>query len=628
MRTRHLARAAVLSCLAALALAVALATVLVAAGLPRRSPQGEGGARPPLDKAAEKWVQDTFRRMTLDQKVGQLLVPSFDAVVTATDSEVFEQKLRLVRDLGVGGIHVFGGSEPVPAELLNPNYPTGGSVSRRGNPLAAATMINRLQQAAAIPLLTTADFEGGAGYILDGATRLPRAMAIAATRDTGLAFKAGQVAASEARAVGVTVDYYPVFDVNNNPRNPIINIRSFGEDVGLVTEMGLAYMRGIQAGGALATAKHFPGHGDTDVDTHIGLAKIDYPRERLDRVELAPFRAAAGAGIDAFMSAHIILPALDPTPGLPSTLSRPVLTGLLRGEMKFDGLIFTDSMLMWAITKNFGSAKAAVMAVRAGADLVVHTPDEDAAFKAIKAAVESGEIPPAQVDQSVLRILRAKARLGLHKSRLVEVNAVESALGGRAHELVNREICERAVTLVKDERRQVPLAVGKDATILYLSVVDYPSGWREGVPSRTFLPELKKRWPNVVAVEISDQTTPNEFELVRALAKRSDAVIASVFVRIASFSGRMDLGSGAAGLLERIAADPQKPFVTVVFGNPYAAMAIPKLPAELLTYEYGDAMEAAAVRAIAGETAIGGKLPITLPGLYPFGHGLGRGDSN
>jgi beta-N-acetylhexosaminidase len=432
------------------------------------------------------------------------------------------------------------------------------------------------------------------------------------------------VAATEARAVGVTVDFYPIFDVNNNPRNPIINIRSFGEDVTLVSEMGIAYMRGVQAGGVLATAKHFPGHGDTDVDTHLGLAKIDYPRERLDRVELAPFRAAIDAGIDAVMSAHIILPALDPTPGLPATLSRPILTGLLRGEMKFDGLIFTDSMMMNAIRKNFGNDRAAVMAVKAGVDLVVHPPDEDAAVKAIKAAVESGEIPREQIDRSVERILRAKARLGLHRSRVVDVSAVETTIGGRAHEAVNAEICARALTLIKDDRNQVPLPVGKDASILYLSVLDYPSGWREGAPSRTFVPELKKRWPRATAVEISDKTTPNEFDLVRALARRSDAVVASVFVRIASFSGRMDLSPQAAQLLESIASDQQKPFVTVVFGNPYTAMALPKLPAEILTYEYTDEMEAAAVRALAGETAIGGKLPISLPGMYQFGYGLMR----
>jgi len=611
MSTRRPAALFAVSCGLA---SLSLAALLLAAAPPK----------PPLDKAAEKWVQDTLKKMTLDEKVGQLLAPSIDAMVTSTDSDVYEKKLHLVRDLKVGAIHVFGGSELVPAELLNPNYGSGGSTGRRGNALAAATFLNRLQQASAVPLLTTADFEGGAGYILDGATRLPRAMAIAATRDPQLAFKAGELSAVEARAVGVTVDFYPIFDVNNNPRNPIINIRSFGEDVGLVSQMATAYMRGIQAGGALATAKHFPGHGDTSVDTHLGLAKIDHPREHLDEVELPPFRAAVDAGIDAFMSTHIILPALDPEPGIPATLSRPILTGLLRGEMKFDGLIFTDSMSMNAISKNFGDGQAAAMAVKAGVDFVLHSPDDDAAFKAIKAAVESGEIARAQVDRSVERILRAKARLGLHKSRTVDVNAVETKIGGRAHEAVNAEICARALTLLKDDRNQVPLKVRKDANILYLSVIDYPSGWREGVPSRSFLPALKQRWPNVTALEISDKTTPTELDMVKVLARRSDAVVASVFVRIASYSGRMDLAPQAVSLLESVAGDEQKPFVTVIFGNPYTAMALPKLPAELLTYEFTDAMETAAVRALAGEIAIGGKLPITMPGMFPFGHGLTR----
>jgi beta-N-acetylhexosaminidase len=581
-------------------------------------------ARPPLDKAAEKWVQDTLKRMTLDEKVGQLLAPSIDAMVTSTDSDVWEKKLHLVRDLKVGAIHVFGGSEPMPAALLNPSYPAAGSVGRKGDPLAAATFLNRLQQASAIPLLTTADFEGGAGYILGGTTRLPRAMAIGATRDARLAFAAGELAATEAKAVGVRVDFYPIFDVNNNPRNPIINIRSFGEDVGLVTEMATAYMRGIQSVGVLATAKHFPGHGDTNVDTHLGLAKIDHPRDHLDKVELAPFRAAVDAGIDAVMSAHIILPALDPSPGIPATLSRPILTGVLRGEMGFDGLIFTDSMSMFAISKNFGDDRAAVMAVKAGVDFVLHSPDDDSAFRAIKAAVESGEIGREQIDRSVERILRVKARLGLHKAKLVDVNQVESSIGGRWHEAVNAEICEKAITLVKDERGQVPLKVARDANIVYLSVVDYPSGWREGAPSRAFIPALKKRWPNVTALEISDRTTPNELDMVKVLVRRADAVVAGVFVRIASYSGRMDLSPQAVSLLESVAADAGRPFVTVIFGNPYTAMALGKLPAQLLTYEFTDAMETAAVRAIAGETAIGGKLPITMPNMYPFGHGLVR----
>jgi beta-N-acetylhexosaminidase len=590
------------------------------AGLVAAAPASQ--SKPPLDKAAETWVAQTLGKMTLDEKIGQLLAPSINAAFTSTDSDVFEQKLHLVRDLHVGAIHVFGSSEATPEVLLDPVYGNSPSASRKGDPYAGAALLNRLQKESAVPLLTTADFEGGAGYILNGATRLPRAMVLGASRDPRLAFRAGELAATEGRALGVSVDFYPVVDVNNNPRNPIINIRSFGEDVGLVSEMATSYLKGIQAGGMLSTAKHFPGHGDTATDTHIGLARVDLPRERLDQVELAPFRAAVGAGVDAVMSSHIIVPALDPSL-LPSTLSRPMLTGVLRGEMKFEGLVFTDSMSMWAISRTWPPDKAAAMAVKAGVDFVLDSPDVDLAFKGIRAAVAAGEIDEAQVTGSVERILRVKARLGLHRARAVDLAAIDTVVGGRAHGQVASEICERGLTLVKDERGQVPLAVPRTAQILYLSVIDYPSGWREGAPSRAFIPALKQRWPNVTAVEISDRTTASELDLVRALAQRADAIVASVFVRIASYSGRMDLSPGAAGLLDAF-ADGGKPFVTVVFGNPYVAMAIPKVPAVLLTYESFDAMEVAAVRAIAGEIPIGGTLPITMPGVYPFGHGLTR----
>ena len=265
--------------------------------------------------------------MTLEEKVGQLVVPGLNGVYTPLDSDAAEKLDRLVRERRVGGFHVFGGSEALPPVLLNPVYGTSGGRATKADPLAVAVLLNRLQRASALPLLFTADFEGGAGYIVEGATRLPRAMALGATRDEGLAERAGRLAAGEGRALGVHVDFYPVVDVNNNPMNPIINVRSFGEDPAFVGQMAVAYMKGIQAGGMLSTAKHFPGHGDTATDTHLDLAVIEHPRSRLDAVELVPFEAAIAAGIDAVMSTHIRLPALDPTEGLPATLSRPILTG-------------------------------------------------------------------------------------------------------------------------------------------------------------------------------------------------------------------------------------------------------------------------------------------------------------
>jgi beta-N-acetylhexosaminidase len=604
--------------------AVAMCATVVSAAPPKRA----------LDAAAARWVEQTLRKMTLDEKIGQLLVTSFNATFTSADSEAYDRLRHLVRDVKVGGIHVFGGSEPMPALMLNPSY-GGGSASRKGDPYAAAALLNRLQRESDVPLLATADFEGGVGYMMTGATRLPRAMAIAAARDPDLAFRAGKVSAEEGRALGVSVDFYPIVDVNNNARNPIINIRSFGEDVLLVSEMAQAYIRGIDAGGMISTAKHFPGHGDTATDTHLGLAVIEHPRSRLDQVELPPFRAAIDAGVGAVMSSHIALPALDPAmvPGsaqplpTPATLSRPILTGLLREQLKFDGLIYTDSMSMFAISQNVAPDRAAALAVKAGADQVLHSPDDDAAFRGIKAAVTAGDIPEAQITRSVERVLTMKASMGLHVNRAADLGAIDSRLGTREHQETASELNARAITLIKDERNQVPFAPPAAANILYLSVIDYASGWREGVPSRTFLPELKKRWPNVTGVEVSDRTSADQFDLVRSLARRADAIVASVFVRIASYSGRMDISDRQVALLEELAGQ-SRPFVTVLFGNPYTATALPKLPTMLLTYESYDGIELAAFRALVGDAPIHGKLPISLPGLFPLGHGLDRAASS
>jgi beta-N-acetylhexosaminidase len=387
--------------------------------------------------------------------------------------------------------------------------------------------------------------------------------------------------------------------------------------------MAQSYIKGIQAGGMLATAKHFPGHGDTSVDTHLGLPVIEHPREHLDAVELPPYRAAIAAGVDAVMSTHIILPALDPTPGIPATLSRPILTGVLRDELKFGGLVFTDSMSMNAISKEFPPDKAAAMAVRAGADFVLHSPDDDLAFKGIMDAVRRGEIPMAQLDRSVERILKVKAKLGLHRARTTDLGAVADHFGGRANERTAVEISERGITLLRDDRNQVPLSLPRDANVLYLSIVDYASGWREGAPARALIPALKQRWPNLTAIEVTDRTTASEIDLIKVLARRSSAVIAGVYVRIASYSGRMDLEPGQVALLDWLSAQPV-PFVAAVFGNPYIVGVMPKAPAILLGYEFADAVEVAMARAIAGETAIGGKLPITLPGQFEYGHGLTR----
>ena len=576
-----------------------------------------------LDRQAQRWVDDTFKKMTLDDKVGQLFMTSIDSMYLASDTERFEALVAKIQELKLGGIIVFGGSERAPSVLLNNTY---GTVTL-GQPLSAASTLNRLQEASALPLLTAADFETGVAFRMSGATAFPRAMAFGAAGDEQLAFEAARITAQEGRAIGVHLNFAPVADVNNNARNPVINTRSFGEVPASVGALNAAYIRGLKAGGMLSTLKHFPGHGDTDVDSHIGLPVIPHDRARLDAVELPSFQAGIDAGADAVMTAHIQLPALDAAEFSPTTLSRPIVTGLLRDQMKFDGLVVTDAMTMDAISRRMSPGDAAVRAVAAGNDLILQSPDDASAVAAVKAAVTAGTIEMAQLDASVRRILRTKARLGLHRQRLVSLDALATHVGGRANALVAQQASQRGITLLKDDRNQVPLRVPREAAVLYLSVLDYPSGWRIASPSRTVIPELRQRWPSVTSIELSDRSTPSEIDLVRATALRYDAIVVAVFVRASSGSGRMDLAAPITKLLQdlaRMTASTPRPFVTMFFGNPYVPMFVPELPAVLLTYDYYDLAEVSAVRALAGEAAITGRLPISLPGFFDVGFGLMR----
>jgi beta-N-acetylhexosaminidase len=370
----------------------------------------------------------------------------------------------------------------------------------------------------------------------------------------------------------------------------------------------------------IATIKHFPGHGDTDVDSHLGLPVIPFDRARLNQVELVPFERGIEEGAGAVMAAHVELPSLDPAVSTPATFSRPVLHDLLRRELRFDGLLYTDSMSVDAITKMLPPDEAAVRAVRAGADQVLHSPDPVAAFNGVKAAVTSGRISEGRLTEALDRTLRAKASLALHQQRAVDLDAIPGKVGGRAHQAVAQEASTRSVTLVRDERHYVPLTVPRETPVLYLSVVDYPSGWLIAAPSRTFIPELRKRYPQVTSIEVSDRTTLSELDVVRVLVPRYGVVLASVFVRTTSGSGRLDLSPELVRLLRdmsRSAGRTNTPFVATFFGNPHVAAAVPEAPAVLLTYDFYDMAEASAVRAITGEAHINGRLPIVLPGMFP-----------
>ena len=372
----------------------------------------------------------------------------------------------------------------------------------------------------------------------------------------------------------------------------------------------------------MATAKHFPGHGDTSTDSHLELPVVDVNRARLDSIELPPFRAAIDEGVGGVMSAHIALPQIVPEK-LPATLSPKMLTQVLRGELKFNGVIFTDAMNMQGIAAHYPEGEAAVRAVKAGADIVLYPPSVEKAFGALKHAVESGEIKESRIDESVKRILTAKMRLGLDRERFVDIAKLDRMLGSNEHRRTAQQIIENAITLVRDKRNILPLKLTPEQRVLSITMVDNSEGWRDGVPGSTFFDELLKRHRKSIKVYVTDKTAAAELELIKKLAAFSDVVIVNGFIRVASFKGSIDLSEGEINLLKHLSTI-DKPFAFVLFGSPYLLSFVPELPTYILAYEYYPAAEEAALKAVLGEIEFKGKLPIELPGFYQIGHSVVR----
>jgi beta-N-acetylhexosaminidase len=550
--------------------------------------------------ADEKWVERTLRSMTVDQKVGQLIIPPVAGGFRNVESNDFQKLRRYITEMHLGGFHVFG-----------------------GDAAGLAVLVNDLQRIAKVPLMITADLEGGVGYVIPGATRFPLGMAIGAAGSEELAYQAGRATSTEGKALGIHVNFYPVVDVQNNPANPIINIRSFGEDPARVSALTRAYLRGAQEAGMIATAKHFPGHGDVASDSHLELPVLDVSRERLNSVELPPFKAAIDAGVGAVMTAHIYLPALESQKGIPATLSRSVLTDLLRGELGFKGLLFTDALDMAGVSAHYTVDEAAVRSVLAGADVVLFPPDVDLAYRGLKAAAESGRLPMERLDDAVRRILRAKSSLGLERYKGADVLRLSTTVGSKEHRELSQKITDSSITLVRDERNALPLRPNPTQRVVHINLLDSRSGWREGPVGQVLAAELPKRFPKAVTVQLDDLSTRNEFEITRRMVEMADAVVVATFIRVAAYKGSIDLTPEQMRLLRDL-VKIEKPFVFVLFGSPYLLHHVPELPSYVLTFDTHRGTELAAVKAITGEIPFQGRLPISLPGLYPIGHGLTR----
>lgn len=481
----------------------------------------------------------------------------------------------------------------------------------------AAKLLNDLQTRAKVPLLVAADLERGLAFrIRRGVVPIPYAMAIGATQSEDDAYFTGLVTGREARAIGIHWAFSPVGDVNNNPDNPVINIRSFGEDPELVGRLSAAYVRGAREGKILSTAKHFPGHGDTAVDSHLSVPSIPANRERLTNVELAPFRKMFEAGVDSVMVGHIAVPSVDAS-GAPATLSHALTAGLIRDEMKYDGLIVTDAMEMSGSDVSW-AGEAVVRAVIAGCDLILLPKDPRIAIREIVRAVREGRIAEAQIDRSVLRILKTKESLGLDKNRLVDEGDIAKHVGLPEDIERAEQIARHSITVVKNEGNIIPLAAERDNRVFHLVLAsDERNAAIQGIPEASFAARRVKVVNRFVGPNTSDAAIDSVIEQAK---QGFTHVVVSSFVAVTSSKGTVAMDPTHATLLRRLAKEGP-PLVVLAFGSPYLLRQVPEVPAYVAAYGGVESSQRAAIGALFGEFDVGGVLPVTLPGLYPAGHG-------
>lgn len=596
---------------------VLLLALLVSSAFPVNKPY----KRDP-SPAALKWANEELKRMSLEEKIGQLISVGVNATFLNQDSEPFRTLKRHVEENKVGGIILF-----------------------RGPVYESVILMNRMQQLARYPLLISADLEAGAGMRFDDTINFPWNMAVAATGNPDFARKQGEITAKEARALGVHHIFAPVVDVNNNAANPVINVRSYGEDPADVSRFAAAFTEGVQAAGAIATAKHFPGHGDTAVDSHRGLPEINVGRDRLNSIEFVPFKASVNAGVGSVMVGHIALPQIDsaaitPLPRnlkgkptdtdeageivdekatMPATMS-PVMGRILRNDLKFSGMIVTDALSMSGLTIYFTPEESAVRALEAGADMLLKPVDVDAAFRGVREAVKSGRITEQRVEESARRIMAAKYDLGLVEQRMTPVDAIDRLVSSKDAVKLAGEIAERAVTLVRDEDKLVPLKnVKPEPRIFNLAITN---GEDRNWITNPFVAKLNRSGIKVESIVLDERSSEREVQKAIERAKSADLVLASLYGRVRSGQAS-SVGipeSGARALAAVIGA--RVPVVGISFGNPYLLQNFPGLRTYVVAYGDMPSLQHAVARALMGEIDIVGRLPISLPGLYPRGTGI------
>ena len=553
------------------------------------------------------WVESTLASMSIRQRAAQLVVFWHLGDYSSREDSAFAIAQHLVENEGVGGL-----------------------VMSLGTPMEVATKVNYLQARARVPLIVGSDLEPAlmrlesgifTHYLLEtgGATSFPTAMAIAATGRDEDVYAVGRAIAREARAVGIHINFAPTVDVNVNPNNPVIATRSFGEDQRRVAKLSAEFIRGTHDGGALATAKHFPGHGDTEVDSHVGLPVVGANMARLDSVELVPFRAAIAAGTDLVMSSHIALPALGGDSATPATLRPDVMRALLRDSLGFRGVTITDALGMQGIGKGYTIDESPVLALKAGTDILLLGPGDNVvrAIDAVVKAVDRGDLTTQRVDESVRRILWMKARVGLTARRYAPLDSLRDVVGAAAHRALARDIAQRALTLVRDANGVVPFKTpARIAIVQYMPETELKAG-------RVLALEMQRLRPGTRVVgKLLPNAAQSQLDSVARLLRDVDGIVIAAHVRRVEGEGRTTIPPHIASWIDSVAAGPRA--MVVAFGNPYVIRQFPRATAYMNTFGVGDALEWAAARALLGLHPIGGKSPVSLPGFFRAGDGLAR----
>ncbi|HEU4641273.1 MAG TPA: glycoside hydrolase family 3 N-terminal domain-containing protein [Gemmatimonadaceae bacterium] len=593
----------------------ALLAALAIAGCATAGTRPAATTAPPSASAAcasragsDRWVDCVLSHMTLREKAAQMVWPQVYGDYVPTDAAQWRRLSGYIARDHVGGI-----------------------IMSVGSPIEIADKLNAFQRMSDVPLLVGADLEAGAGFRarggwflpngidLGGSVIFPPQMAIGATGDTTLAYEQGRVTAIEGRALGIHIAFAPVLDVNNNPANPVINTRSFGEDPAAVARMGTAFIDGLQANGMIATGKHFPGHGDTGVNSHLALPVVRVSRARLDSVELVPFRAAIRAGVGAIMTFHGSMPALDSS-GVPGTLSHKVLTGLLRDELGFRGLVITDAMEMRGVLDTYGPVEAAKRAVAAGADVLLQPLDATQTIDAVVDGVREGRYDEARLDRSVRRILEAKHQVALDRRRTVDLDSVRAVVGDSAHEAVAALAAERSITLVKDSLRQLPLGRlvrgARVLSITYAHRTDLGAG-------TTFDAELRRAFPALRSELVSADEAAPDYQRLLQMADSADVVLVSPYVSHGTTVTSVSAPAAFVSFVEALQARGAHP-VVVAFGNPYFLQQIPDVGTYVVAWGGFAVSQRAAARAVLGMAPITGHLPIGIPQAAALGAGETR----